>query len=69
MDKDVAVALLARAKSVDDTIAKMYSEVEKIKNDDVKSLFNKVVGNLMGYIARNLIFAIEHMYQDLISHD
>lgn len=69
MDKNVAIALLTLAKSIDDTIGKLYSEVEKISDKELKLQFNKAVGDLMGYIARDLIFPIEHLYPDLTSDD
>lgn len=69
MDKNVAIALLTLVKSIDDTIGKLYSEVEKISDKELKLQFNKAVGDLMGYIARDLIFPIEHLYPDLTSDD
>jgi hypothetical protein len=47
----------------------MYFEVEKIADDGLKSQFNTAVGDLMGYVARDLIFPIEHLYPDLTSAD
>lgn len=69
MDKNVAVAILSLAKSVDDVIAKMYSEVENITDIELKSRFNRSVGDLMGYVARDFIFPIERLYPDLKSDD
>lgn len=65
MNKDVALALLKLAKSIDETIGNMYLEVEKIADDSLKSQFNTAVGDLMGHVARDLIFPIEHLYPDL----
>ncbi len=65
MDKDVAVAILSLAQATDEIIGKLYSEVEKIYDSDLKAQFNGAVSNLMGSIARDLIFPIEKIYPDL----
>ena len=52
MNKEAAVAILSLAKSTDEIIGKLYLEVEKITDADLKSQFNKAVGDLMGSIAR-----------------
>ena len=59
MDKEVARSLLSLAKSLDGVIGSMFAEVDKITNERLKSQFNKAVGDLMGYVARDLIFPIE----------
>jgi hypothetical protein len=69
MDKDVAKSLLSLGKSFDDIIVKMFAEVEKIADENLKSRFNKAVGDLMGNVARDLIFPIENMYPDLRADD
>jgi hypothetical protein len=65
MDKDVAASLLSLAKSLDDVIVKMFAEVEKLKDDQLRLRFNAAVGDLTGYVARDIIFPIENMYPDL----
>ena len=65
MEKDIAKSLLSLSKSMDGIIVNMYSEIDKIDDDKLKSRFNKAVGDLMGYIARDLIFPIENIYPDL----
>jgi hypothetical protein len=65
MDKEVARSLLSLAKSLDGVIGSMFAEVDKITNERLKSQFNKAVGDLMGYVARDLIFPIESIYPDL----
>ena len=65
MDKDVAKSLLSLGKSFDDIIVKMFAEVEKIADENLKSRFNRAVGDLMGNVARDVIFPIENMYPDL----
>jgi hypothetical protein len=69
MDKDVAKSILSLSKSVDDIIVKLFAEVEKIADENLKSRFNKAVGDLMGYVARDLIFPIENIYPDLRADD
>jgi hypothetical protein len=48
MDKDIAASLLSLAKSLDGVIAKMFAEVEKIEDAQMKSRFKAAVGDLMG---------------------
>jgi hypothetical protein len=69
MDKDVAIAILSLAKSTDEIIGKLYLEVEKISDSAIKLQFDKAVGELMGSIARDLIFPIEQLYPDLSIDD
>jgi hypothetical protein len=65
MDKDVAKALLTLGKSIDGVIVQMFAEVEKIDDQGLKDRFNDSVGNLLGYIARDLIFPLENLYPEL----
>jgi hypothetical protein len=65
MDKDVAKSLISLSKSVDEVIVRMFAEVEKINDEKLRSRFNKAVGDLMGYVARDLIFPIENIYPEL----
>ncbi|RBP09235.1 hypothetical protein DFR50_12272 [Roseiarcus fermentans] len=69
MDKDVAIAILSLAKSTDDIIGKLYTEIERIVDKNLKAQFDKAVGDLMGTIARDLIFPIEKFYPDLTIDD
>lgn len=69
MDKDVAKSLLALGKSFDSIIVRMFAEVEKIADETLKSRFNRAVGDLMGNVARDVIFPIENTYPDLRSDD
>ena len=69
MDKDIAKPLLSLGKSFDDIIVKMFAEVEKIADENLKSRFNKAVGDLMGSVARDVIFPIENLYPDLRPED
>jgi hypothetical protein len=65
MNEDVAKSLLALSKSIDEIITKMFTEINKIDDQLLKTRFNTTVGNLMGYIARDLIFPLENIYPDL----
>lgn len=65
MDKDVAISILALSKSLDGVIAKMFDEVERIDDQALKAKFKRAVGDLMGYVARGLIFPIEDIYPDI----
>ena len=65
MNEDVAKSLLALSKSIDEVIAQMFTEIDKIDDQLLKMRFNTTVGNLMGYIARDLIFPLENISPDL----
>jgi hypothetical protein len=65
MDKDVAKALLTLGKSIDGVIVQMFAEVDKIDDQGLKAQFNDSVGNLLGFIARDLIFPLENLYPEL----
>jgi hypothetical protein len=65
MDKYVAKSLLSLGKSFDDIIVKMFAEVEQIADENLKSRFKKAIGDLMGSVARDVIFPIENLYPDL----
>lgn len=65
MDREVARSLLSLSKLFDDIIVRMFAEVEKIADEQLKSRLNQAVGDLMGNVARDLIFPIENMFPDL----
>jgi hypothetical protein len=65
MNEDVVKSLLALSKSIDEVIAQMFTEIDKIDGQLLKTRFNTAVANLMGYIARDLIFPLENIYPDL----
>ena len=65
MDKEVAKSLLSLAVSLDETIVRMFSETEKFSDEELRARFNKAIGDLMGYIARDIIFPIVNKYPDL----
>jgi hypothetical protein len=65
MDKEVAKSFLSLAVAMDANIVNMFAEVEKISDEEQKQRFKKAVGDLMGYIARDIIFPIVDEYPDL----
>jgi hypothetical protein len=65
MNEDIAKSLLTLSKSIDDIIVQMFAEVEKIDDQALKTRLNKAVGDLLGYIARDLIFPLENIYPEL----
>ena len=69
MDKDVAKALLTLSKSIDGVIVQMFAEIDKFDDQGLKSRFNDSVGNLLGLIARDLIFPLENLYPELREGD
>jgi hypothetical protein len=69
MDRDIAKSLLELSKSIDPILTGMFAEVEKIADENLKSRFNKAVGDLMGSVARDIIFPIENLYPDLRPND
>ena len=69
MEKDVAISLLTLSKSIDGTIVKLFAEVDKIKDPALRSRFKSAVGDLMGFIDRDLILPIENIFPELRSDD
>jgi uncharacterized protein YdaL len=65
MDKDVAVTILAIAKSTDEIIVKLYSEIDKIADNKLKFQLDRAAGHLMATVARELVYPIEKKYPDL----
>jgi hypothetical protein len=65
MNKDIAKSLLTLSKSIDDVIVQMFAEVDKIDDEVLKTRFNQAVGDLLGYISRDLIFPLENIYPEL----
>jgi hypothetical protein len=65
MDRDIAISILTLSKSVDGTIVKLFAEIDKIKDPALRGRLNRAVGDLMGFIARDLIFPIENIFPEL----
>jgi hypothetical protein len=64
MEKDVAQSLLSLAVSLDTDIGEMYAEVRKFSDEGTREKFDRAIGDLMGYIARDIIFPIVKEYPD-----
>ncbi|MGD0641976.1 MAG: hypothetical protein ABSC22_14610 [Roseiarcus sp.] len=65
MDEEIARNLLLLGKSFDPTIARMFAEVDKIKDEQIRSRFKRAVGDIMGLVTRDLIFPVENTFPDL----
>jgi hypothetical protein len=65
MNKDIAKSLITLSKSIDGVIVQMFAEVDKIDDEALKTRFNKAVGDLLGYMSRDLIFPLENIYPEL----
>jgi len=65
MDKEIARSLISLAVDMDKIIANMFSEVERISDSEAKQRYKKAVGDLMGCIARDIIFPLVDTYPDL----
>jgi len=67
MEKDTAKQLIDLSVSIDRILGEMFSFIDQIYDEDTKNEFNKSVGNLIGYISRDLIFPLVDRYPDLNS--
>jgi hypothetical protein len=65
MDKEIARSLISLAVDMDKIVVRMFSEVEKIADGEAKQRYKKAVGDLMGYIARDVIFPLVDKYPEL----
>ena len=65
MDKEIARSLISLAVTMDKSIVGMFSEVEKISDDQEKKRFKKACADLMGYVARDIIFPLVDRFPDL----
>lgn len=65
MEKEVARAIIAISVSMDNQIGKLFSETRNITDERVREQFNQAGGNVMGLIARDLIFPVVAIYPDL----
>jgi hypothetical protein len=65
MDKEIARSLISLAVDMDKIIVSMFSEVEKIADSEAKETYKKAVGDLMGHIARYIVFPLVDTYPDL----
>jgi hypothetical protein len=65
MDAATAQKLIALAISIDKTIGAISDEVENISDDQERTYYKRAVGDIMGYIARDLIFPIVDQHPQL----
>jgi hypothetical protein len=65
MNEEIARNLLLLSNSFDPTIERMFAEVDKIEDEQIRSRFKRAVGDVMGCVARDLIFPIANMFPDL----
>jgi hypothetical protein len=60
-----AQKLIALAISTDKTIGAMFEEVENISDDQERTHYKRAIGDIMGYISRDLIFPIVDQHPQL----
>ena len=65
MEKEIAKSLISLATAMDISIGSMFTEIEKITDEEEKARFKRAVGDIMGYIARDIIFPIVDRHPDL----
>ena len=65
MDAATAQKLIALAISTDKTIGALLEEVENISDDQERTRYKRAIGDIMGYIARDLIFPIVDQHPQL----
>ena len=61
MDETTARTLLSLALSLDRDLGAMSGVVATITDEATRHRFDRAVGDLMGFIARGLVFPIEHL--------
>ncbi len=65
MEKGTAKKIIELAVSIDHILGDMFLCVNQIHDEDTKNEFDKSVGDLMGYISRDLILPLVNRYPDL----
>ncbi len=65
LNRHVAEELVALAVETDKIIARMLVVVDRIEDVETKTHLKRSVADLMGAIARDIIFRIEAEYPDL----
>ena len=65
MDEETAGKLLSLALSLDRDIGAMLAVVATIPDEALRRRFDRAVGDLMGFVARDLIFPIESLHPAL----
>ncbi|WP_207587133.1 hypothetical protein [Rhizobium sp. ZX09] len=51
--------------SIDTILGEMFECIEKISDEKIKLTLNKSANDLMGYVARDLIFPLIEIHPDL----
>jgi hypothetical protein len=65
MDAATAQKLIALAISIDKTIGAILDEVGNISDDQERTCYKRAIEDIMGYIARDLIFPIVDQHPQL----
>ena len=67
MDETTAKALLTLALALDRDLAALFDVVATIPDEGLRRRFNRAVGDVMGVIARDLVYPIERLHPALRS--
>jgi hypothetical protein len=65
MDAVTAQKLIALATSMDKTIGAILDEVKNIGDDQERARYKRAIEDIMGFIARDLIFPIVDQHPEL----
>ncbi|ANV23172.1 MULTISPECIES: hypothetical protein [Agrobacterium] len=65
MEKDVAKSIIELSISIDTILGQMFECIEKISDEKIKFALYKSANDLMGYIARDIIFPLIEIHPEL----
>jgi hypothetical protein len=65
MDKALASAMMTVAKSLDKQLGELDALISQIPHDGERKQYARALGNVMGSIAKEIIFRIEREHPDL----
>lgn len=65
IEKDIAKSIIELSISIDTILGEMFECIEKISDEKIKLTLNKSANDLMGYVARDLIFPLIEIHPDL----
>jgi hypothetical protein len=65
MERDLAAAIVACAKALDQPIGQLNVLVSRIVDERERSDYAVALGDIIGCIAKDFIFRIEREYSDL----